>query len=172
MNIAELLFGFIVLLFGRKLFWVFVGVMGFLVGFDLARLYLIEHTPALIYVVAIVFGILGILVALFLQRIAFGIAGFLAGGYAITTLFIRFGWQYVASYELVFLTGGIVGALAVILLTDWGLIILSSLVGAVTISNTLLPDPRWTMLMVIALTAIGIYIQRLFLTKQYPASFK
>ena len=162
MNIAELAVGLIVLLFGRKLFWVFVGIMGFLVGFDLARLHLMEHSAAIIYVVAIVFGILGILVALFLQRIAFGIAGFLAGGYAMTTLFVHFGWQYVASYELVFLLGGTIGALAVLLLTDWGLIIMSSLIGAVLITNAIFPDPQWAMLMVMALTAIGIYIYNVY----------
>ena len=172
MNIAELSVGLILLLFGRKLFWVFVGIMGFLVGFDLARMHLIEHSAVIIYVVAIVFGILGILVALFLQRIAFAIAGFLAGGYAMTTLFMHFGWQYIASYELVFLIGGVAGALAVILLTDWGLIILSSLIGATLVTNALFPHPQWAMLLVIALAATGIYIQRLILTQRLPASFK
>jgi len=172
MNIAELFVGIIILLLGRKLFWVFVGVMGFLVGFDLAKMHLIEHSAIVIYVVAFAFGILGILVALFLQRIAFGIAGFLAGGYAITTLFVHFGWQSVASYELVFLIGGAIGALAVLLLTDWGLIILSSLSGAVLITNNIYPGPQWSLLIVIALTAMGIYIQRLLLTKRYPRSYK
>ena len=43
MDIITIVTGAILLLLGRPLFWLFVGIVGFLVGFDLAGLYLAGH---------------------------------------------------------------------------------------------------------------------------------
>src|ERR1051325_7668845 len=72
--------GAIVLLFGRKLFWLCVAAVGFAAGVEFAPHLMHEPTPLLQLSVAIVFGFIGALLALFLQQIAIAVAGFLAGG--------------------------------------------------------------------------------------------
>ena len=68
--------------------------------------------------VAIVFGFIGALLALFLQKIAIAIAGFLAGGklaMALVTAFIAEGARYPG---ITFIIGGIIGAILLLALFD------------------------------------------------------
>ena len=68
------------MLFGRKLFWFFVGTLGFVVGAEAATT-LFPHNPEWELIAGLILGLLGILMALFLQKVAIGVGGFLAGGY-------------------------------------------------------------------------------------------
>src|SRR6516165_118810 len=78
--ILSVLIGAIILFFGRRLFWLCVAAIGFATGMELAPHLMHEPTPILQLSVAIVFGFIGALLALFLQKVAIAIAGFLAGG--------------------------------------------------------------------------------------------
>ena len=64
------------LLVGRKLFWLFVGTIGFVIGIQVATRFF--HGSELITIVAgLVLGIIFAVLAIFLESIA--IAGFLGG---------------------------------------------------------------------------------------------
>jgi hypothetical protein len=68
------LVGVAVLLLGRRLFWLFVGAIGFVFGAQIAAQF--THQPAsspVVLLVAIAFGIIGALLAIMLQKIAIGI---------------------------------------------------------------------------------------------------
>src|SRR3989440_11207642 len=78
--ILSVLIGAIILFFGRKLFWLCVAAVGFAAGVEFAPHLMHEPTPVLQLSIAIVFGFVGALLALFLQKIAIAVAGFLAGG--------------------------------------------------------------------------------------------
>src|SRR5436309_1689878 len=78
--ILSVLIGAIILLFGRKLFWLCVAAVGFAAGIEIAPHLVQQPTPLLALTFALVLGFVGALVALFLQKIAIAIAGFLAGG--------------------------------------------------------------------------------------------
>ncbi len=60
--------GAALLILGRKLFWVFVGAIGFVLGMDIASRFLQGRPDWLILIVALGAGVLGALLALFLQR--------------------------------------------------------------------------------------------------------
>jgi hypothetical protein len=79
------------------------------------------------------------LLAVALQYVAAAIAGFLAGGYALFSLLnileINIGQEWLS--WVVFILGGIIGALLVLLLFDWALIILSAGLGATTLVQLL-----------------------------------
>src|ERR1044071_6572953 len=78
--IAGALIGVVILLFGRKLFWLCVAAVGFAAGVEIAP-HLVQHpSPMLALTFALVLGFVGALLAMFLQKIAVGIAGFVAGG--------------------------------------------------------------------------------------------
>src|SRR3972149_6375751 len=107
MNIILALLGAALLAFGRKLFWLLVAVIGFMVGFYLAGQFLGDQSGWLILVIALVAGGLGAVLALFLQKIALGLAGFLGGGYLTLQLMAIFGWGNGEFSWLPFLLGGI-----------------------------------------------------------------
>jgi len=157
--ILSVLIGAIILLFGRRLFWLCVAGVGFAAGMELAPHLMHEPTPVLQLSVAVVFGFVGALLALFLQKIAIAIAGFLAGGklaMALVGAFIAEGARYPG---ITFIIGGIIGAILLLALFDWALIVMSALVGAHLISHTIVLPPTGATLLFVGLAAIGIIVQ-------------
>src|SRR6266496_2774591 len=78
--IVGALIGAVTLLFGRKLFWLCVAAVGFAAGVEIAPHLVHEPSPLLALAVALVLGLIGALLALFLQKVAIAVLGFLAGG--------------------------------------------------------------------------------------------
>lgn len=157
--------GLAALLFGRQLFWLFVGLVGFLVSFNLATQFLGGQPQWVILLIALVVGIAGALLAVFLQYIAVGIAGFLAGGYAMFSLLqlLNLDINQVWLSWFMFILGGVIGAILVLLLFDWALIILSAGVGAATlvqVTETFTElTPAVNVILFVLLLVVGIAVQ-------------
>ena len=83
------------------------------------------------FLVALLVGIVSAILAIFLQRLAFALGGFFAGGYVGSILAEQL--QAGDSSTVWYVVGGVIGALFAALLMDWAIIILSSMVGAVAI---------------------------------------
>lgn len=159
MNILRLLIGILVLILGRRLFWLFVGVVGFALGFAFATEFFQGQPDWLIVVIALGVGLLGALLAVFVQQIAIGVAGFIGGGYITLTVANALGWDPGPAGWLPFLIGGIVGLVLMIVLFDWALVVLSSLVGAGLIVEAIqLREPVAVALFVV-LAVVGIVVQ-------------
>ena len=77
--------GIVLLLFGRRAFWIFVAVAGFIAGLTFATLYMHGQSELVILLIAIVAGVIGAVLAIMLEWLAILIAGFLAGGYLATS---------------------------------------------------------------------------------------
>ena len=157
--ILSVLIGVIVLFFGRRLFWLCVPAVGFAAGVEFAPHLMHEPTQALQLSIAIVFGFIGALLALFLQKVAIAVAGFLAGGklaMALIGAFIAEGARYPG---ITFIVGGIIGMILLLLLFDWALIVMSALVGAYLIGHTIVLPPTGATLLFVGLAAIGIIVQ-------------
>jgi Domain of unknown function (DUF4203) len=157
--ILSVLIGAITLFFGRKLFWLCVAAVGFAAGVEFAPHLMHEPTPVLQLSVALVFGFIGALLAFFLQKIAIAVAGFLAGGklaMALVTAFFVSGPNYPG---VTFIVGGIVGAILLLSLFDWALIVMSAVVGAYLIQSIIVLPPTGSTILFIALAAIGIIVQ-------------
>jgi hypothetical protein len=160
MQWVNILVGVALLLFGRRLFWLFVGGVGFIVGFEAATTWLQGQPEWMILLVAVGVGLIGIIASIFLQRIVVGIAGFFAGGYFLSTLAVtalhmnQQGIQWIA-----FIIGGILGAILTMMLLDPALIIMSSLAGATAVSQNVPLDPSNKNLLFIGLLVFGIIIQ-------------
>ena len=157
--IASAVIGLVVLLFGRRLFWLAVAAVGFAAGFELAPRLFNEPTPLMMLTIALVLGFVGALLALFLQKIAIGIAGFLAGGKLATALAAAFFVEHANYFALTFLIGGIVGALLLLMLFDWALIFLSAVVGAHLIQRTVVLPAAGQTILFIVLAAVGVLVQ-------------
>lgn len=164
-TIVGALIGFVILLFGRKLFWLCVAAVGFAAGVEIAPHLVHEPSPLLALTVALVLGLIGALLALFLQKIAIAILGFLAGGKLAGAIAAAFLVQYAHYSTVIFVVGGIIGAILLLVLFDWALIVVSSLIGAHLIQSTIVLPPSGSTIVFIGLAIIGILIQAAWLRR-------
>jgi hypothetical protein len=159
MDILRFVIGGALLLAGRRLFWLFVGAAGFVVGLEVGARYFPTQTELVQVVIALIAGILFAILAILVQRIAVAIAGFLIAGYLFTNIIELFAANLETWYWLPFVIGGIIGAILVSVLFDWALIVLSSLAGAAIITQALALSGAVGIGVILALTAVGVIIQ-------------
>ena len=164
--ILSVVIGAVVLLFGRKLFWLCVAAIGFAAGVTLASHLVNEPTALLQLTFAILLGFIGALLALFLQKLAIGLAGFLAGGRLAVGLVATFMAQYASYYWLTFIIGGLIGAILLLMLFDWTLIFVSSLIGAHLITGAISLPPTGGILLFSALVLFGVLVQAASMRKK------
>lgn len=157
--IISALVGIALLLFGRRLFWLFVAALGFAIGLQLAP-YLSQHPPVwLSLVLSLGLGLLGAILALLLQKLAIGIAGFLVGGRVAVAIAAGLIVNHSHYSAITFVIGGIVGALLLLALFDWALIIFSSIEGARLIADSVHLPSTGTTILVVVLAIFGIVVQ-------------
>src|SRR5438128_12531970 len=157
--ILSALIGVIMLFFGRKLFWLCMAAVGFAAGVELAPRLIHEPSPLLALTVAIVLGLIGALLALFLQKIAIAVLGFLAGGKLAGAIAAAFLIHYGQHSTIVFLVGGIVGAILLLALFCWALVVVSSLIGAHLIQSAVVLPATGSTIAFIGLAVIGMLVQ-------------
>jgi Domain of unknown function (DUF4203) len=157
--IVGALIGVVILFFGRKLFWLCVAAIGFAAGMEIAPHLVNEPSPLLALTVALVLGLIGALLALFLQKIAIAVLGFLAGGKLAGAIAAAFFVQYAQYSTVIFVVGGIIGAILLLVLFDWALIVVSSLIGAHLIQSTIALPPSGSTIVFIGLVVLGILVQ-------------
>lgn len=151
--------GALLLLFGRKVFWIFVGAAGFVAGVAAARSLLGPQSEWLVLAVGVVAGLVGAVLAVVLERVAVGIGGFLIGGYLLATLALALGWAGGGTATVAWLVGGVIGALVVSLLLDPALIVLSSLAGAALLTESLALGAAIAPWVFAAALALGLVVQ-------------
>jgi hypothetical protein len=157
--VASVLIGVVVLFFGRKLFWLCVAAIGFAAGVEIAPLVVHEPTTLLSLTFALVLGFLGALLAIFLQKIAIAIFGFVAGGKLANALAAAFFAGQALHSGIIFLIGGIVGALLLLALFDWALIFLSAVTGAYLIQSAIALPPSGSAVLFVVLVVVGMLAQ-------------
>ncbi len=163
MMVLDLVFGCLLLFAGRSLFWLCVGIVGFLVGVQCAAALGFTNSLVALFA-AFALGSLGALLAISFEwlMVVFGV-GFLGGGYLLMNIFPSIPGQ--EQYEwLIFVVGGIVGMCLMIITFGWTLIIISSLLGATLIVNAFHGTQEFHVLLFIASMTAGIVVQYLTLT--------
>ncbi|MEW6304496.1 MAG: DUF4203 domain-containing protein [Verrucomicrobiota bacterium] len=170
MPLFNILVGAALLLFGRRLFWVFVAGVGFVTGVFLADEWFGEQSEMAALVVALCIGVVGAVVSVFLQRLVVGIAGFLAGGYVAHAL--ATGLDHPQYAWVAFAIGGIVGIFLMLTVFNAALIALSTLLGALVIIDNLPLDDLAAALLFLALFVFGALIQSRGLMRPAPVPQK
>ena len=161
MALFDIILGAVLLLYGHRVFWLFVGVLGFQSGLTFFQETV--HVPGeLGMILAIVTGVTAALLAVFLKKVAIGLAGLLAGASLASILAVKlpgeFSW-------LVILVGAVLGVVVLMKLFDWALIILSAILGAgMMLEASASPIPG-AVLIFILLVIFGIGIQAKTLQK-------
>lgn len=162
MMVIDLIFGFFLIFAGRNIFWLCVGIIGFLVGVQFAASLGYSNEWEVLFV-AFALGFLGALLAISFEwfMLVFGV-GFLGGGYLLMNIFPQIAGQ--ETYEwLIFVVGGIVGMCLMVIILDWTLIIISSLVGATLIVNVFQGTENFHRLLFIICLVTGLVVQYLSL---------
>ena len=157
--IVGALLGVVILFFGRKLFWLCVAAIGFAAGVEIAPHIAHEPSALLQLTIALVLGLIGALLAVFLQKIAIAVLGFLAGGKLAGAIAAAFFVHYAQSSTIIFVIGGIIGAILLLVLFDWALIVVSSLIGAHLVQSAIVLPASGSTIVFIGLAVIGILVQ-------------
>ncbi len=155
-NVFLAVLGVLLLVLGWKLFWFFVGVVGFAAGLQAVQLYFGPQPLWVLWAAGLVCGIIGAILALFFQKLAIGVGGFVAGSTIALHLTLMMGYHPGALAALI---GGVVGALALYLLFDWALIILSSVAGSAFIVEALGRHAPYAPVLSAVLIAAGVIFQ-------------
>ena len=167
LSFLNVVIGGALLVIGRKLFWLFVGAIGFVIGIQVATRFF--HGSELISIFAgLVLGIIFAVLAVFLESIAIGIAGFLGGGYVLLSAAALFGLDKGVMAWIVFIIGGIIGIALVAFLFDWALISISSLAGASMVVSGLNFGPSTAGVVFLVLLIAGVLIQGSELRRNGP----
>ena len=161
--LGRILVGFLLLVLGRRLYWLFVAVVGFLYGLELAPRLLPGQSQAVIVIIALGLALLGALLAVVATKVALGLTGFVAAGgiaaVVLQHLTIESGVVVLGIYFI----AGIIGAVLFLLLFNAALIVLSSLAGAYLVvlgaEELRLISPAPETALVIVLAVVGIVIQ-------------
>jgi len=157
--------GVVLLLLGRRLFWLCVGIVGFLTVYQLSLESFHVESSGQRLAFACLAGLFGVLLAIFVQKIAVGFAGFLMGIWAAGSflgLDVSHGANVLSARPAVvvaFLLAGLLAAVLAVRLFGIALVALSSLAGAGLIVDAGgVAEPIRPLLFVL-LTIIGIAIQ-------------
>lgn len=149
-----------ILLFGRRLYWLYVGIVGALFASNIAADLFAEQPEWLTLLIALGVGVLGAVLAIYLQYILVGLAGFAAGFSSLATIQTILGVDIGDGLSLIMaVVLGAVAALLIVLFFDWGLIILSSLTGASLMAETVAGESRWALWILIVAFIIGVVVQ-------------
>jgi hypothetical protein len=161
--------GILLLLFGRRAFWIFVAVVGFIAGLTFATMFLHGQPELVILLIAIVAGVIGAILAIMLEWLAILIAGFLAGGYLATSLAVTLGMTVASGNWVIYIIGGIIGLILVVALFDWAIIILSVLLGTEIIMTFLSASvSAYYWLVFLGLVIVGLVVQAGIWHRRYP----
>ena len=171
MHNITLFLGLALLVLGRKLFWLFVGAIGFLAGMEFATAYLQGYSENIELIAGLVGGVIGVVLAIFVQKVALLAGGFIGGGYLALNIVQGTVQQPVGQTAwIAFIVGGILGAILVSVLFDWALILLSSFVGALLVVQSIGLGPNATPIVFFLLAAAGIFVQAWMKRKPQPVT--
>ena len=158
-SILQIILGLIVLTTGLKLPWLFVGVMGFVFGMYIEMDLLHMNSRWLIQIIGLAIGVISLVLGVYLKQLAIPAVCFISGGYGAFYLAQLLGIKSGTLHWIFFIVGGILGIILVATQFEWALILLSAWGGATLVGKHLNPQPGIAVVVVIALTLVGVLVQ-------------
>lgn len=157
-DVIPIVVGTLLLLFGRKLYWLALGALGFFLGLTLAERNL-EASGQTELIVAGVAGVAGVVFAYVAEKLAVTLGGFAIG--AVLAYYLAQPYAEQLSYQIWFvvLVGALLGICFAAFVFKAAVIVVSALVGALLVTRGLLLEPPYEMAVFAALALVGIAIQ-------------
>lgn len=162
-GILAAIVGLVLLFAGRRFFWLAAGLAAFLfTWFIFTILFGGGWVGILLSLIAGV--ILGWLAVRFIRVIGYFV-GFFAGFFILPNLLGFFGLSFFMDWLVLGVFGGVIGVIAIAFAFDWGLILLTALMGATAIGNGMqrwlnLSDTIASLVTLVLLIAGAIYQAR------------
>jgi hypothetical protein len=163
MLIARGIIGGILLFLGRELNFLFGGAMASLIAFRLTPFLPSGGPPWSENAFIIGLGVAFAIIILINERAGYVISGFLAGGYFLVEYYAPGAFTLPL---LPFIVGGVLGSLILGIFTEWALIVVSSIVGAIYVTDLFTLDPTAEILVTAGLIIIGAITQVLIMRAQ------
>jgi hypothetical protein len=161
--LGRILVGVLLLVLGRRLYWLFVAAAGFLYGLELAPRLLPGQSQTMIVIIALGLALLGALLAVVATKVALGVTGFVAAGGIVAVILQHLAIESGVIVLGIYFIAGIIGAVLFLLLFNAALIVLSSLAGAYLVvlgaEQLRLISPAPETALVIVLAVVGIVVQ-------------
>ncbi len=159
MLILTTMIGFLVLIMGRQIFWVFIAGLGFAFGMIFGGQFYSGQPDWILFLVSSIIAIVGAVLAYTLQRLAGAIAGFASGWYLTNILMSYFRIDPGQFEEIIPVIVGIIFAVLIMTFFDWSVIVISSLAGsAIIVSGMRLPS-NTELALLITFALVGMVIQ-------------
>jgi hypothetical protein len=155
---AGVIAGAMLLIAGRKLFWLFVAGAGFILGAGAASAMFPEQ-PQAILLAGVILGVVGAIVAVVVKKFAIRIAGIVLGAYVGYQIPILLGYNVEMWIWVTAVVGGAIGALTVTTIFDSALILLSALSGATLLVSSTVPNESWSPFAALGLAIFGAALQ-------------
>jgi MFS family permease len=159
MVLLKIIVGVLLLAFGRKLVWLFIGLVGFVAGLSAAQTLIPDQPVWYMIAVGAGVGLLMVLIARFVKNIAFGLGGFLLGAYLVNGLLTLLKLELGTLGWIFILMGGALGAFFMLAAFEWALKILSSFAGSMLIAQILPPEFAFRQVFFIGLVILGVVLQ-------------
>ena len=133
--IALIILGLILAFAGRRFLWLFIGLAGFYLGYELTTLFMSDGTVQVI--VGVVLGVIGAFLARRFTNFLLGVAGFILVGAAFMQIGEIFGLTELWISLLLFVIGGLVGVGLARFSFSIAVIVISALGGAALVMQWL-----------------------------------
>lgn len=161
--IIRAVLGAVLLFLGRELNFLFAGAMAALIAIELTPL-LPPEWPAWSDTAFILgLGVFAGAVPAINERAGYFLSGFLAGGYYLSEYYA----PGVFSIPLLpFVVGGVIGSIIMGIFTEWALMIVSCLVGALYVTDLFRLSPTATTLIQAGLFIVGALTQVILMRMQ------
>lgn len=151
--------GFITMVGGYQLNWLFVGGVAFLAGGYLGDHYNLMNNEWDLIIFSLIISGITILLSLYFRRIMLTFACFIIGGYVVYSLPRAFLWLSEWFTWQVFVITGILASILVTLWRSWGIILLSTIGGATIVVENVSFGGLDDLSMFIVLVVIGLTAQ-------------
>jgi hypothetical protein len=159
MQIIQAVVGAALLAFGRKGLGLFLGALGLMVGVALASTYVQHASTGIVIAAMVAGGVLGVVAAFFVQKVAVVLAGILGGGYAGYALALYMGWVHNGFPWIPVAICAVLGIILAHMILKWALIILSSVAGSYLLVGAFDLSTNYATPIFVVLAIAGIWFQ-------------
>lgn len=167
-TITCLIAGCLLLVAGRKAFWLFVGLAVFAVTIAFVQHYLPSLDQRTLVVLSLIAGFVAAVASVTLAKALVWVGGFVGGGYVGVIAWGMLIPEGPAFPWLAFVVGGVGGMLVAKFLFETLLVLASSAVGAALLVHVLGIDGTPGLIVLVILTAAGVIVQGKLLPGKTP----
>jgi hypothetical protein len=168
MNILYVVIGAGLIILGRKYIWLFTAGIVYFIFLEFIATTHFDLPYMLLIFVALILGAAGALLSSIFRPVGLSLSVFLSAGFLFSLPAAAYKW-FPGQAWLPYAAGGILGLVLVAGVSNWTLVVLSSLIGALMITRGISFGPASSPVAFLGFALTGIVLQLLILLIERPA---